>query len=276
METAYTYDDIQIVPIYSDIQSRSDCNLKSRITKNYEIDIPIISAPMDTVTEIDMALELYSLGGYGCIHRFMSIEEQVKQCSKVQEGGVHSPRVIAAIGATGDYQERAKELISAGVKILLIDVAHGNTIQVMTAIDWCKVNLPSYVDIIAGNVATYEGTKNLIAWGADAIRVGIGGGCFTPNMRVKTDSGYIKIKDIQIGTNVFSHTGKLQRVSDKIEYDRDESIVCINDIECTENHEFYVIPIDLVNDVTENNIHELARWIPAGELSYDYFLIELE
>lgn len=207
MKTTYTYDDIQIIPVYSEVKSRSDCSLKTRITRNYSMDIPIVSSPMDTVTEIDMAYELYRLGGFGCIHRFMSIEEQVRQCNKVREGvnansniphhrtQSQSPCVIAAIGATGDYQERAKELIAAGVRILLIDVAHGSTIQMKEALTWCKSNLPSYVDIIAGNVATYDGACRLADWGADAIRVGIGNGALCET-RIRTGIGIPQVTAI--------------------------------------------------------------------------------
>jgi IMP dehydrogenase len=94
----------------------------------------------------------------------------------------------AAIGATGDFKERAESLVQVGVKILLIDVAHGNTKQVKDTIAWCKENLPSDVDIIAGNVATREGARNLAEWGADAIRVGIGNGSLCET-RIRTGIG---------------------------------------------------------------------------------------
>ncbi len=185
MKYAYTFDDIQIVPKYSEVESRSQCSLTTRFTKQYKLGTPLVASPMDTVTEYNMAIAIAGHGGVGIIHRFMSIETQSNQVRKVKE---QEKLVSAAIGATGDYKERAQELVNAGAIVLLIDVAHGNTKQVCDAITWCKRNLPSYVDVIAGNVATYEGAKNLAKWGADAIRVGIGNGSLCET-RIRTGVG---------------------------------------------------------------------------------------
>jgi IMP dehydrogenase len=196
MKTAYTFDDIQIIPKYSEVQSRSECSLVTRFTKNRNIVTPYVSSPMDTVTGYEMASFMMKYGGVGILHRFMTIEEQAQEVSRIKldrinHGMVYSqPEAIvcAAIGATGDYQERAKELALAGSTVILIDVAHGNTKQVKDAIQWCKQNLPDYVDIIAGNVATREGARNLAEWGADAIRVGIGNGSLCET-RIRTGIG---------------------------------------------------------------------------------------
>lgn len=273
MKYAYTFDDIQIAPKYSEVESRSQCNLTTRFTRQYKLGTPLVASPMDTVTEYNMAISIASHGGVGIIHRFMSIETQANQVRKVKE---QEKLVSAAIGATGDYKERAQELVNGGAIVLLIDVAHGNTKQVRDAINWCKQNLPSYVDVIAGNVATYEGAKNLAKWGADAIRVGIGNGCFTPDMLVKTTDGLKRIVDVSIGDSVYTHTGEIHQVINKFEYNKNEEIVVVNDIESTSNHEFYVIHQSIADIVNEDNIHQYAEWIPAGELTDEYFLIELE
>ena len=185
MKYAYTFDDIQIIPKYSEVESRSQCNLTTRFTKQYKLGTPLVASPMDTVTEYNMAIAIASHGGVGILHRFMSIEKQSNQVRKIKE---QEKLVSAAIGATGDYKERAQELVNAGAIVLLIDVAHGNTKQVRDAITWCKQNLPNYVDVIAGNVATYEGARNLAQWGADAIRVGIGNGSLCET-RIRTGIG---------------------------------------------------------------------------------------
>lgn len=185
MKYAYTFDDLQIIPTYSEVQSRSQCDLTTRFTKRYTIGTPLVASPMDTVTDSRMALAIASYGGVGIIHRFMKIDEQVSHVLKVKE---QEKLVSAAIGATGDYKERASALANAGAIVLLIDVAHGNTKQVRDAITWCKSNLPEHVDIIAGNVATYEGALNLAEWGADAIRVGIGNGSLCET-RIRTGIG---------------------------------------------------------------------------------------
>ena len=83
MRRALTYDDINIVPKYSELKSRGDVKLNTRFTKNTELTIPIVSSPMDTVTGLDMAKEMLEWGGVGVIHRFQSIEEQSKMMKSV-------------------------------------------------------------------------------------------------------------------------------------------------------------------------------------------------
>ena len=78
MKEYLTYDDVQILPKYSEVEHRSDCSTSTKVTKNYKLDIPIVSSPMDTVTEYEMAYQMSKLGGMGIIHRFLSIEEQSK------------------------------------------------------------------------------------------------------------------------------------------------------------------------------------------------------
>ena len=78
MKKALTYDDVNIVPKYSELKSRGDVKLNTRFTKNTELTIPIVSSPMDTVTELDMAKEMLDWGRVGVIHRFMSIEKQAR------------------------------------------------------------------------------------------------------------------------------------------------------------------------------------------------------
>jgi len=170
-----TYDDVQIVPEYSEIESRSLCNISTRFTKNFNIDIPIVSSPMDTVTGTKMAIEISKLGGVGCIHRFMSISEQTKAVYDVykETKNPKTTSICAAIGVK-NYEERLDTLIKNGANVILIDVAHGNTLLVKNTIAYIKKNYS--VDVIAGNVATFEGAENLCKWGADAVRCGIGNG----------------------------------------------------------------------------------------------------
>lgn len=214
MKEALTYDDIQIVPKYSEVESRSDCELTSRVSKNFWLKVPIVSAPMDTVTEWQMARKLWELGGLGFIHRFMTIEEQVEHVQAVRNytpennvgintistvgvhTGVITPNVLigAAVGATGDYLKRATALISAGVEIILIDVAHGHHLHVKHALrklSELRDNLQvdgKRLNIIAGNIATAQAAKDLIKWGADGLRVGIGNGSLCET-RIRTGIG---------------------------------------------------------------------------------------
>ena len=171
MREYLTYDDIQILPKYSDINHRSSCDTVTRLTKNYKLDIPIVSSPMDTITEYDMAYEMSRLGGMGIIHRFMSIEDQSKI---VDELNTHM--VGAAIGITGDFIERAQELNNVGVPIICIDVAHGHHKLVKEAMRRLKNEVKGSFDVLVGNIATAEAARDLCEWGADGLRIGIGGG----------------------------------------------------------------------------------------------------
>jgi IMP dehydrogenase len=194
MKRALTYDDVNIVPKYSELESRGDVKLNTRFTKNTEITIPIVASPMDTVTELDMAREMMEWGGVGIVHRFMSIEKQAKMINELcyMPGTEHiivnkaSPR-CAAVGVTGDYLERSQELFNNGCNVLLIDVAHGHHKLVGEAIEEIKTRLEQ-IEVIAGSVATGEATKYLCEKGADAIRVGIGNGSLCET-RIRTGVG---------------------------------------------------------------------------------------
>ena len=185
---ALTYDDIQLVPAYSEISSRKTISLETQLTKRYSIQTPLVASPMDTVCEAPMAKAMQRLGGVGIIHRFMSIDEQCSQVyQSIADDLPDTAPVAAAVGATGDYLERAVELIAAGVNVILIDVAHGHHSHVKQAIAKIK-ELNERVDVIAGNIATADSAVDLQNWGADALRVGIGGGSLCTT-RVKTGFG---------------------------------------------------------------------------------------
>ena len=110
-----SYDDVQIIPKYSETKHRESCDTLTRFTKNTTLTIPIVSSPMDTITEFEMAWALAHLGGIGFIHRFMDIEKQVDQTASL--GAMTAG---AAIGVTGDYFERAQELVNNGCNVLFI------------------------------------------------------------------------------------------------------------------------------------------------------------
>ncbi|MBS1626787.1 MAG: guanosine monophosphate reductase [Bacteroidetes bacterium] len=194
---ALTYDDIQLVPSYSTVTSRKNIDLSTKVTKRYSIQIPLVASCMDTVCESEMAVALAEIGGVGCIHRFMSVQHQLHEVSIVAKAAADlfiknnsntTIPVMAAVGANGDYAERAAELVKAGANIILIDVAHGHHENVKTAINHLKKLLPAHIDIIAGNIASAAAAKDLEAWGADGLRVGVGGGSLCTT-RIKTGFG---------------------------------------------------------------------------------------
>lgn len=306
-----TYEDVLLVPRYSDIRSRRDVDTTARLSRNIVINNPIVSANMDTVTEADMAIAMARAGGIGIIHRFNTVDQQVDQVRLVKRsesfvienphtirpdetvgearalleehgisslpvvdetgdllgivssrdilfvhddsgrvGQVMTPRsklitapvgttisqaeqilqthkveklplvdagnqltglitlrdilkrrlypesskdakgrllVGAAVGVVGDYLERALELVQAGVDALVLDIAHGHSENAIRAIRELRSRIGS-TDLVAGNVATARGTRDLIEAGADAVKVGVGPGsiCIT---RVVTGVG---------------------------------------------------------------------------------------
>jgi hypothetical protein len=130
---------------------------------------------------------------------------------------------------------------------------------------------------MAGNIATTEAFTVLSNWGADSIRVGVGGGCFTPGTLVRTTEGDKPIEQIAIGEQVLTHTGNVRSVIDTLCFDRDEEIAVINGIEATKNHEFYVVDKTKQHLITEDNLQEFAYWIEAEHLDKTkHLLVELE
>jgi len=166
-----SFDDVLIVPKYNKIASRRDVELKSRVTRNYSIDIPIIAANMDTICESKMAIALGKLGGLGVIHRFMTIEEQAKQIKEIREQGL----IAAASIGIKDVKERVDALVKAGVNIIVIDIAHGHSKYAGKTLDYLKETYPN-IDVMAGNIATKDAAEYFLSKGADAVKVGIGPG----------------------------------------------------------------------------------------------------
>ena len=297
---ALTYDDVLLVPCRSSVASRRDVDTRTRLTRDLRLNIPIVSANMDTVTEARMARAMAREGGIGVIHRFMPIEQEAAEVQRVKRpeqavggrhlhtiaptrslgdaitlmgrhnvnsllvvgendrllgivtsrdvlfaedpsqpverimtGGEHlvtapvgtrleeARRILhehrleklplvdeegrlrglitardvlrlaehpqaardgqgrlvvgAAIGAVGDYLERAEALVAAGADVLVVDIAHGHSEHALNATRRVKDAFP-HVQLIAGNVATAEGIRDLAAAGADAVKVGVGPG----------------------------------------------------------------------------------------------------
>jgi IMP dehydrogenase len=167
---ALTFDDVLLKPRFAGF-SRSEINLTTQLTKHIRLASPLTAAPMDTVTEGQLAIALARVGGIGFIHRNLSIEDQAKEVELVKKEGL---LVGAAVGSTSGFEERVKQLVDAGVDVILVDSAHGYSKQVIVAVSYIKQHYT--VDVIAGNVATAEGAKALVEVGADAIRVGMGPG----------------------------------------------------------------------------------------------------
>tara|TARA_Y100000310_G_C20694211_1_gene824336 strand:- start:3096 stop:4136 length:1041 start_codon:yes stop_codon:yes gene_type:complete len=171
IDKGYSFDDVLIVPKYNKIRSRRNVEFKTKVTKNYSIDIPLIAANMDSICESQMAISLGNLGGLGIIHRFMTIKKQAEEIKKIKK---HKLVTAAAIGIK-DLEKRVEALIEAGIDILVIDIAHGHSKYAGKTLDYIKENYPQ-VDVMAGNIATKDAAEYFLSKGADAVKVGIGPG----------------------------------------------------------------------------------------------------
>ena len=166
-----TYDDVLQLPDASEVVP-SEVDTQSFLTRKIQLDIPLVSAAMDTVTESTMAIAMAKIGGIGIIHRNLPIAEQVTHAKIVKGAGL---RVGAAVGVGDDGFERARSLIEAGVDVVVVDTAHGHHRAVLDAIERIKKSFPEQ-EIIGGNVATRAGAQALINAGADAVKIGVGPG----------------------------------------------------------------------------------------------------
>jgi IMP dehydrogenase len=170
-EVALTFDDVLLVPAYSEVVPR-EVSLRTRVARDLWLDAPLLSAAMDTVTEHALAKALARLGGLGVIHKNLSIEQQVREVASVVADGM---RCAAAVGVGAELAQRASALLEAGCCLLVVDTAHGHSKGVIDAVRLLRQRWPT-TPLVAGNVATAEGTVALLEAGADAVKVGIGPG----------------------------------------------------------------------------------------------------
>ncbi|CAD98604.1 IMP dehydrogenase/GMP reductase [Cryptosporidium parvum] len=236
-----TFEDILLVPNYSEVLPR-EVSLETKLTKNVSLKIPLISSAMDTVTEHLMAVGMARLGGIGIIHKNMDMESQVNEVLKVKnwisnlEKNESTPdqnldkestdgkdtksnnnidaysnenldnkgrlRVGAAIGV--NEIERAKLLVEAGVDVIVLDSAHGHSLNIIRTLKEIKSKMN--IDVIVGNVVTEEATKELIENGADGIKVGIGPGSICTT-RIVAGVGVPQITAIEKCSSVASKFG---------------------------------------------------------------------
>jgi IMP dehydrogenase len=192
-EEALTYDDVLLTPRYSEIRSREEINIGNALDDHIWLNVPVISSPMDTVTEGEMAHVMASHGGLGIVHRYNEIDEQAGIVRELYDAikklnPMVDPPVAAAIGVTERYFTRAAALYENGANILCVDVAHGHHVLVKEAIKRLKVELGKDIHIMAGNVATLEAFNDLADWGADSVRCNIGGGSIC-STRIQTGHG---------------------------------------------------------------------------------------
>ena len=212
-----TFDDVLLIPAESHVLP-NEVNLITQLAKNIKLNIPLISAGMDTVTEGPMAIAMALQGGIGVVHKNMSIQAQAGEVANVKSVVVPANATkaavddqnrllcAAAVGVTSDTFERATALLEAGADAIVIDTAHGHSAGVLRKIKEIRDHFPD-ATLIAGNVATGEATKALFDAGVDVVKVGIGPGSICTT-RVVAGVGVPQITAIYDAASVAREYGK--------------------------------------------------------------------
>jgi IMP dehydrogenase len=182
LKEALGYDDISLLPNFSDISSRKEVDTSTKISKNHQIKIPIVLSPMDTVSSVKSCIRMNKIGAAGVLHRFMSIDDQRSKSKIIKD---ESGFLINAIGLK-DAEERIKAT-SAYTDIYFLDTANGLCKNVEDLLRWYKTANFSQ-DIIVGNTLTKQSVSRLANLKADGFRhlIGPGSMCLT---QVKTGIG---------------------------------------------------------------------------------------
>lgn len=225
-----TFDDVLLIPAESHVLP-NEVKLDTKLAPNLQLHIPLISAGMDTVTEGNMAIAMAENGGLGVIHKNLSIEAQVEEVKKAKRKTVDPnlphPAVddqgrllaAAAVGVTSDTFERAESLLEAGADAIVIDTAHGHSAGVLGKIKEIREHFPN-ATLIAGNVATGEGTAALFDAGVDVVKVGIGPGSICTT-RIVAGVGVPQITAIYDAASVAQKYGKKIIADGGIKYSGD-------------------------------------------------------
>ncbi|MBT8898483.1 IMP dehydrogenase [Lactobacillus delbrueckii subsp. bulgaricus] len=212
-----TFDDVLLIPAESHVLP-NEVDLSTQLAPNLKLNIPLISAGMDTVTEGKMAAAMAKMGGLGVVHKNLSIQAQADEVRLAKNTPVTAEDtyaavdkdgkllVAAAVGVTSDTFERAKALFEAGADAIVIDTAHGHSAGVLRKIKEIRDHFP-HNTLIAGNVATAEGTRALFEAGVDVVKVGIGPGSICTT-RVVAGVGVPQLTAIYDAADVAREFGK--------------------------------------------------------------------
>ena len=172
IKEALTFDDVLLTPNYSNVLP-SDVSTNTNLSGNINLQIPLLSSAMDTVTESKMAISIAKAGGLGIIHRNLDIKRQIIEINKVISKKLP---VGAAVGAGSAEFKRAEALLKQNITMIVVDTAHGHTKKVAEIIKKIKKIKSKNTALCAGNIATPEAAKFLANLGVDVIKVGIGPG----------------------------------------------------------------------------------------------------
>jgi len=289
-ELKLDFDDVLIKPKRSFVSSRSEVRLEREFyfphsKKELEC-IPIMSANMDTTGSLYMAQTLGFHKCITCLHKHYEIEDYLNLYRNYK---FNKDLVFLSTGISdNDFEklsatiESIQALVNPTGKFnkftpnICVDVANGYTEKFVRRLENIRRKFKDSI-IMAGNVVSPEMTEELIIHGGvDIVKVGIGSGCFVAGTKVTTINKKKKIEDIKVGDVVLTHKGRYKKVIGTKARKEKETIVDINGIKCTTNHEFYVVHKSHKHLVNENNLEQYAKWVSAEGLSDDYFLVKIQ
>jgi len=175
------FQDILLQPNFSNIASRQDPDLKNNITKNIQLKVPICATNMSAISELEMLKTMNKIGGTAFIHRFMPFKELLTIINKAHDLDINP--IIPSIGTGKEDYNNLKDLLSAKPHAILIDIAHGHSANAAKMLQEIKHRQPEQ-EVIVGNISTSLAVYDMHKLGADAIRVGIGGGSVCTTRKV--------------------------------------------------------------------------------------------
>jgi IMP dehydrogenase len=187
---AICFDDVLLVPKRSNVESRRDVDL-SMYAGGLKLNLPVITAPMDTVCGDIMAATMADEGALGIIHRHQPIDSQVNMIKNVVSIGHRN--VFGSVGIGMDYMDDVKKIVDAGASGVCVDVANGHNYRTVEAVK--NISNEFDIHVMAGNVSTAEGYLDLAEAGANSVRVGIGGGSMCTT-RIVTGHGLPTLQSI--------------------------------------------------------------------------------
>jgi len=169
---SYSYDDIFLIPKYSELNSRTEADTSINFL-GHSFKLPVFPSNMESVINESICRQLALNGYFYVMHRF-----NVKVYDFVKSMQDTLVSISIGVNSENDYFKDFKRVIDDGLRVdfVTVDVAHGHHIKMKEMLKWLKSNLKESTKIIAGNTATLQACYSLEQWGADCVKVGIGGG----------------------------------------------------------------------------------------------------
>lgn len=263
----FDYDDVMLIPQKCIVKSRSEINVAGTLGGR-QFALPVVPANMSTIVDETTCEWLATRNIFYVMHRFDV--DSVAFTKTMQDKGLYAS---ISLGIKKPDYETVDKFVKENLtpEYITVDVAHGDSDEVINIIKYIKKNLPEAF-VIAGNIATVEGGIRLAEAGADALKIGIGPGCFTGDMLVKTSNGLKQIKDIELGEEVLTHTGEYKNVTNRFVFETHQEILEINGITCTPDHEFYVCNKEDIDKINEDNYKDFCFWVKAKDLNSEIHL----